>query len=70
MPAYIFRGVIIDNNLIGCVYGMIKVIAIGNRFMMDDGIAVAVMESLMNKLKQQELKSLLGKLIFSFAFII
>ena len=37
----------------GCVYGMIKAIGIGNRLMMDDGIAIAVLENLKNNLESK-----------------
>lgn len=46
---------------------MIKAIGIGNRLMMDDGIAVAVLENLKKISNQRKLKLSLEKPIFNFA---
>ena len=49
-------------------YGMIKVIAIGNRLMQDDGIAIAVIENLRNKLDSTGLEVVIGETDFQFCF--
>jgi len=50
--AYIYLGVkLFRNNSIGRVNGMIKAIGVENRLMMDDGIAIAVLEDLKNNLE-------------------
>ena len=52
----------------GCVYGMIKAIGIGNRLMMDDGIAIAVLENLKNNLKSMGIEVIIGETDFQFCF--
>jgi hydrogenase maturation protease len=47
---------------------MIKVIAIGNRFMMDDGIAIAVLENLRNRLESIGIEVIIGETDFQFCF--
>jgi len=57
-----------NNDLMGCVFGMIKAIAIGNRFMTDDGIAIAVLENLRDKLESAGIKVIMGETDFQFCF--
>ncbi|MFZ5986408.1 MAG: hydrogenase maturation protease [Bacillota bacterium] len=52
----------------GCVYGMIKAIGIGNRFMMDDGVAIAVLENIRNKLELVGIEVIIGETDFQFCF--
>lgn len=52
----------------GCVYGMIKAIGIGNRLMMDDGIAIAVLENLKNNLESMGIEVIIGETDFQFCF--
>jgi len=52
----------------GCVYGMIKVIGIGNRLMMDDGIAIAVLENLRNKIESMGIEVIIGETDFQCCF--
>lgn len=52
----------------GLFYGMIKVIGIGNRLMMDDGIAIAVLESIRNKLESMGIQVIIGETDFQFCF--
>ncbi|HOV26402.1 MAG TPA: hydrogenase maturation protease [Pseudobacteroides sp.] len=52
----------------GCVYGMIKAIGIGNRLMMDDGIAIAVLENLKSNLETIGVKVIIGETDFQFCF--
>ena len=52
----------------GCVYSMIKVIAIGNRIMIDDGIAIAVLENVRNKLESMGIEIIIGETDFQFCF--
>ena len=52
----------------GCVNGMIKAIGIGNRLMMDDGIAIAVLENLKNNLESMRIEVILGETDFQFCF--
>lgn len=52
----------------GCVYGMIKAIGIGNRMMMDDGIAIAVLESLKTNLESMGIEVIIGETDFQFCF--
>ncbi|WHH60791.1 hydrogenase maturation protease [Petroclostridium sp. X23] len=47
---------------------MIKVIGIGNRLMMDDGIAIAVLENIRNKLKSMGIAVIIGETDFQFCF--
>ncbi len=47
---------------------MIKVIAVGNRLMQDDGVAVAVAEYLRNRLESMELEVIIGETDFNFCF--
>lgn len=47
---------------------MIKVIGIGNRFMKDDGIAVAVLENIRNKLESMEIEVIIGETDFQYCF--
>lgn len=54
--------------MIGCVYGMIKAIGIGNRLMMDDGIAIAVLKSLKSKLESMGIEVIIGETDFQFCF--
>lgn len=49
-------------------YDMIKVIGIGNKLMMDDGIAIAVMESIRNKLESMGIEVIIGETDFQFCF--
>lgn len=46
----------------------IKAIAIGNRLMMDDGIAISVLENLRNKLESMGIEVILGETDFQFCF--
>jgi len=52
----------------GCVYGMIKAIGIGNRIMMDDGIAIAVLESIKINLESIGIEVIIGETDFQFCF--
>lgn len=52
----------------GCVNGMIKAIGIGNRLMMDDGIAIAVLENLKNYLESMGIEVIIGETDFQFCF--
>jgi hydrogenase maturation protease len=52
----------------GCVYGMIKAIGIGNRIMMDDGIAIAVLENIKNNLESMGIEVIIGETDFQFYF--
>lgn len=45
-----------------------KCIAIGNRIMMDDGVAVAVVERLKNRLSKFGIKVIIGETDFQFCF--
>ncbi|MGE5627357.1 MAG: hydrogenase maturation protease [Solirubrobacterales bacterium] len=47
---------------------MIKVIGIGNRLMMDDGIAIAVLESIRYKLESMGIQVVIGETDFQFCF--
>jgi hydrogenase maturation protease len=47
---------------------MIKVIGIGNRLMMDDGIAIAVLESIRNKLESIGIEVIIAETDFQFCF--
>lgn len=47
---------------------MIKAIGIGNRLMMDDGIAIAVLENLKNNLESMEIEVIIGETDFQFCF--
>lgn len=47
---------------------MIKVIGIGNRLMMDDGIAIAVLEILKNKLESMGIEVIIGETDFQFGY--
>lgn len=52
----------------GLFYGMIKVIGIGNRLMMDDGIAIEVLENIKNKLESMGIEVIIGETDFQFCF--
>lgn len=54
--------------MMGLLYDMIKVIGIGNRLMMDDGIAIAVLESIRNKLESMGIQVIIGETDFQFCF--
>lgn len=56
------------NNLMELFNGMIKVIGIGNRFMMDDGIAIAVLECIKDKLESIGIEVIVGETDFQFCF--
>lgn len=56
------------NNLLELFNGMIKVIGIGNRFMMDDGIAIAVLECIKDKLESIGIEVIVGETDFQFCF--
>jgi hydrogenase maturation protease len=58
----------LKNNMIGLFYGMIKVIGIGNRLMMDDGIAIAILENLKINLESMGIEVLIGETDFQFCF--
>ncbi|NLD49084.1 MAG: hydrogenase maturation protease [Clostridiaceae bacterium] len=47
---------------------MIKAIGIGNRLMMDDGIAIAVLENLKNNLESMGIEVIIGETDFQFCF--
>ena len=47
---------------------MIKAIGIGNRLMMDDGIAIAVLENLKNNLESMGIEVIIGESDFQFCF--
>lgn len=47
---------------------MIKAIGIGNTFMMDDGIAIAVLENLKNNLESKGIEVIIGETDFQFCF--
>lgn len=47
---------------------MIKAIAIGNRVMMDDGIAIEVLENLRSRLEQVGIEVIIGETDFQFCF--
>lgn len=47
---------------------MVKAIAIGNRLMMDDGIALAVLENIKNKLEFIGIEIIIGETDFQFCF--
>ncbi|HHV98880.1 MAG TPA: hydrogenase maturation protease [Clostridiaceae bacterium] len=47
---------------------MIKVIGIGNRLMMDDGIAIAVLEKIRNKLESIGIEVVIAETDFQFCF--
>lgn len=49
-------------------YDMIKAMGIGNRIMMDDGIAIAVMESIRNKLESMGIEVIIGETDFQLCF--
>jgi hydrogenase maturation protease len=49
-------------------YGAIKLIAIGNRMMKDDGIAITVVEKMMDKLKEQDIEVIIGETDYQFCF--
>lgn len=52
----------------GLFYGMIKVIGIGNRLMKDDGIAIAVLENIRDKLESLGIEVIIGETDFQFCF--
>lgn len=69
VSAYIYLVVqLCKNNLMGCVYDMIKAIGIGNRLMMDDGIAIAVLENSKNNLESMGIEVIIGETDFQFFF--
>ncbi len=47
---------------------MIKAIGIGNRLMMDDGIAIAVLENLKNSLESMDIEVIVAETDFQFCF--
>lgn len=47
---------------------MIKAIGIGNRLMMDDGIAISVLERIRNKLESIGIEVIIGETDFQFCF--
>lgn len=47
---------------------MIKAIGIGNRLMMDDGIAIAVLENIRNNLESMGIEVIIGETDFQFCF--
>lgn len=47
---------------------MIKVIGIGNRFMMDDGIAIEVLENIKTRLESMGIEVIVGETDFQFCF--
>jgi hydrogenase maturation protease len=47
---------------------MLKVIGIGNRLMMDDGIAIAVLEILKHRLESMEIEVIIGEADFQYVF--
>src|SRR5690554_2529536 len=47
---------------------MIKVIGIGNRLMMDEGIAIAVLENLKTKLEAMGIEVIIGETDFQYCF--
>lgn len=47
---------------------MIKAVGIGNRLMMDDGIAIAVLENIRNKLEPMGIEVIIGETDFQFCF--
>lgn len=47
---------------------MIKAIGVGNRLMMDDGIAIAVLENIADKLKPMEIEVIIGETDLQFCF--
>lgn len=47
---------------------MLKLVAIGNRFMMDDGVAIAVTEKLRNRLESLGFEVILAETDFLFCF--
>ncbi len=52
----------------GLLHGVIKVIGIGNRFMMDDGIAIKVLENIKNRLESMRIEVIIGETDFQFCF--
>lgn len=48
--------------------GMIKIIGIGNRLMMDDGIAILVLENIRNRLESMGIEVIIGETDFQFCF--
>lgn len=49
-------------------FDMIKAIGIGNRLMMDDGVAIAVLEHISEKLESMGIKVVIGETDFLFCF--
>jgi hydrogenase maturation protease len=47
---------------------MVKVLGIGNRLMMDDGIAIAVLENIRDKLKTMGMEVIIGETDLQFCF--
>lgn len=47
---------------------MIKVVGIGNRLMMDDGIAIAVLKNIGNKLESMGMEVIIGETDFQYCF--
>lgn len=47
---------------------MTKVIGIGNRFMMDDGIAIQILEGIKSKLESMGIEVVIGETDFQFCF--
>jgi hydrogenase maturation protease len=54
--------------LIGLFCDMIKVIGIGNRLMMDDGITIAILENLKNNLDSMGIEVIIRETDFQFCF--
>lgn len=47
---------------------MVKVLGIGNRLMMDDGIAIAVLENISDSLKAMGMEVIIGETDLQFSF--
>ncbi len=47
---------------------MVKVLGIGNRLMMDDGIAIAILENIRDKLKTMGIEVIIGETDLQFCF--